>query len=56
MRMLSVLALGPPIARGVLVMSLLFSEIEYAPEEYNGVIIDSERFLLRMNDTNINKN
>lgn len=29
MRMLSVLALGPPLARGVLVMSLLFSVIKF---------------------------
>lgn len=31
----------------------MISEIEYRPDEYNGVIIDKERFILRMNDSNI---
>lgn len=30
----------------------MVSEIEYSPDEYNDVIIDNERFLLRMNDGN----
>lgn len=30
----------------------MISEIEYSPEKYNDTIIDSERYLLRMNDTN----
>ena len=31
----------------------MISEIEYDPDEYNGVILDEERFLLRMDDGNI---
>ena len=31
----------------------MISEIEYYPDEYNGVILDEERFLLRMNDGNL---
>ncbi len=31
----------------------MISEIEYKPDEYNGVILDEERFLLRMNDGNL---
>ena len=31
----------------------MISEIEYSPDEYNGVILDEERFLLRMNDGNL---
>ena len=31
----------------------LISEIEYSPWTSNNVLIDEERFLLRMNDTNI---
>lgn len=31
----------------------MISEIEYSPDEYNGVVVDNERFLLRMNDGNI---
>jgi len=31
----------------------MISEIEYSPDKYNDVIIDDERFLLRMNDGNI---
>ena len=30
----------------------MISEIEYSPDRYNNVIIDDERFLLRMNDGN----
>lgn len=30
----------------------MISEIEYSPDKYNDVIIDAERFLLRMNDGN----
>ena len=30
----------------------MISEIEYSPDKYNDVIIDDERFLLRMNDGN----
>ncbi len=31
---------------------MMISEIEYSPDRYNDVIIDSERFVLRMNDGN----
>ena len=31
----------------------MISEIEYSPDKYNDVVIDNERFLLRMNDGNI---
>ncbi|MBQ6840581.1 MAG: FtsQ-type POTRA domain-containing protein [Bacilli bacterium] len=31
----------------------MISEIEYSPDKYNDVVIDDERFLLRMNDGNI---
>lgn len=30
----------------------MISEIEYSPDKYNDVVVDSERFLLRMNDGN----
>ena len=30
----------------------MISEIEYSPDEYNNVVLDKERFLLRMNDGN----
>ncbi len=42
-------ALGK-IDRDILYM---ISEIEYKPDEYNGLILDEERFLLRMNDGNL---
>ena len=32
---------------------MMISEIEYNPDRYNDTIIDSERFILRMNDGNI---
>ncbi len=31
---------------------IMISEIEYSPDRYNETIIDSERFILRMNDGN----
>lgn len=31
----------------------MISEIEYDPDEYNGITLDEERFLLRMNDGNL---
>jgi len=31
----------------------MVSEIEYSPDKYNDVVIDNERFLLRMNDGNV---
>lgn len=31
----------------------MISEIEYSPDKYNDIVIDNERFLLRMNDGNI---
>lgn len=31
----------------------MISEIEYSPDEYNDIVIDNERFLLRMNDSNV---
>lgn len=31
---------------------MMISEIEYSPDRYNDTIIDSERFILRMNDGN----
>lgn len=31
----------------------MISEIEYSPDKYNDIILDEERFLLRMNDGNI---
>lgn len=30
----------------------MISEIEYSPDNYNGTVIDEERFILRMNDGN----
>jgi len=31
----------------------MISEIEYSPDEYNDIVVDNERFLLRMNDGNL---